>query len=58
MAKGNLFDRKRFSEAKYQGVATKEEYVSPIDYNELEVSKEDEKKLIEYEKVALENSKG
>lgn len=57
MAKGNLFDRKRFSEAKYQGVATKEEYVSPIDYNELEVSKEDEKKLIEYEKVALENSK-
>lgn len=57
MAKGNLFDRKRFNEAKYQGVATKEEYVSPIDYNELEVSKEDEKKLIEYEKVALENSK-
>ena len=57
MAKGNLFDRKRFSEAKYQGVATKEAYVSPIDYTELEVSKEDEKKLIEYEKVALENSK-
>ena len=57
MAKKGLFDRKKFAEAKYEGVATKEVYISPIDYSELEVSKEDEKKLIEYEKVALENSK-
>lgn len=57
MAKKGLFDRKKFAEAKYEGVATKEEYISPINYDELEVSKEDEKKLIEYEKVALENSK-
>ena len=57
MAKKGLFDRKKFTEAKYEGVATKEEYISPINYDELEVSKEDEKKLIEYEKVALENSK-
>lgn len=57
MAKKNLFDRKKFNDAKYEGVATKEVYTSPINYNELEVSKEDEKKLIEFEKVALENSK-
>ena len=57
MAKKGLFDRKNFIEAKYEGVVTKEEYISPINYDELEVSKEDEKKLIEYEKVALENSK-
>lgn len=57
MAKKNLFDRKKFNDAKYEGVATKEVYISPIDYNELEVSKEDERKLIEFEKVALENSK-
>ncbi|MGL5595724.1 MAG: hypothetical protein ACRDDH_17450 [Cetobacterium sp.] len=57
MAKKGLFDRKKFTEAKYEGVATKEEYRSSINYDELEVSKEDEEKLIEYEKVALENSK-
>lgn len=57
MAKKGLFDRKRFNERRYEGVATKEEYISSINYDELEVSKEEEKKLIEYEKVAIENSK-
>lgn len=57
MAKKGLFDRKRFNERRYEGVATKEEYISSINYDELEVSKEEEKKLKEYEKVAIENSK-
>ena len=57
MVKKNLFDRKRFNDTKYTGVATKEVYISQIDYNEFEISKEDEKKLIEFEKAALENSK-
>ncbi|MGL4652588.1 MAG: hypothetical protein ACRCZH_03825 [Cetobacterium sp.] len=57
MAKDNLFSRKKFDEVKYEGVVTKEEYVSQINYKELEVSKREEKKLIEFERVALENSK-
>ncbi|MGL5151731.1 MAG: hypothetical protein ACRC7N_14290 [Clostridium sp.] len=57
MTKNNLFSRKKFDEAKYEGVVTKKNYISLIDYKELEVSKEEEQKLIEFEKVALENSK-
>lgn len=54
--KKNLFNRKKVSESVYNGIATKTEYISNVNYTDLEVTDEEKKKLIEYEKLAKENS--
>lgn len=57
MAKKNLLDRKDLTKSRYTGIIAKDKYVSVIDYDIFEISSEEKDKLIELEKIALDNAK-